>query len=362
MKFIGSFPYNAMVLPKRSRKPRREVLFGLMEYEVAEISKGEMEQGVVSVVDTWLYDDPRLVHLRNRQPRETEYSGWKGDLWSQPQQGHPWDAESLREDRQRIHPLLGSEEWPFGRVMDIFHGREWTGITEAHRTRHLEQNFTGEIVSSERARAAAAFQMACNDFVIADSEILTRRREPTLAFGSPANFGIGIMPWAQHPLPKHIFRLDRLAEAEEWHRQKDLRGGLSGQIVRADPAYLKRDDLSHFVANSLSHLIGKGFSPFLPNVTFATLSQWQDLAKIADRAVAVPDQPLPDVRHALTALRALQAELETMSVQADHREARDKLLENVYAPFFRRVDYELMLRPLPELNQEDDAALSAMTP
>jgi hypothetical protein len=49
-----------------------------------------------------------------------------------------------------------------------------------------------------------------------------------------------------------------------------------------------------------------------------------------------------------------------MSVQADHREARDKLLENAYAPFFRRVEFELALRPLPELDERDDAALSAM--
>jgi hypothetical protein len=103
----------------------------------------------------------------------------------------------------------------------------------------------------------------------------------------------------------------------------------------------------------------------MANIASVYLSRWQDLAKIADWTSAMPDQPLPeciDVRSVLATLRTLRAEVEAMWVQADHREARDKLLENAYAPFFRRVEFELALRPLPELDGRDEAALAGLVP
>lgn len=361
MKFIGIFPYNAMVLTKRGRKPHRDVLFAPMEYEIAEISKTEMERGVVSTVDTWIHEQGPY---RDRHPRRTDYWGWKGALWSQPIQGYRMGAASLRDECTHMHPTMQPHTSPFATLMQAFHGRGMDGITQQHHTSHLEENYVGEIVSSERDRAAAEFRKACDDVVLAGRELLTRRCEPTIAVGAASNPGIGIVPWPEFPVPRDLFRLDRLDDAEEWRRRNRIDGEFAGRIIRADPAYLKRDDLSHYVANSLPGLVGKHFAPFLPYLPPSYLSAWQSLGRIAEAAMASPDIALPEgvgIRRALATLRTLHAALEGMSVLPDRREARDRMLDT-YARFFRRVEFELERRPPPEFDPEDDAALAGLAP
>lgn len=363
MKFLARFPFNALVLADGGRKPRREVLFGIMEYDVREIAKADMERDAVRISDAWIYADPQ--RYRTRALRTTSYWGWDGGLWAQPLHDHPLDAESLRHDLDFAHPLSGAEDSPFSRLLAGAHGRDWTGITMENSDTHKEETFRGEILSSDRDRAVASRLAACRDVVIADGELLTRRREPTLVVADRGNPGIGIMPWAEHPVPLHIFRLDRLEEAREWAASLRKPDALSGRIVAMDPRHLHRDDLSHHVVNWLPHLIGKEFVKFLPCLGPDSLATWHRLAAIEMSALAAADRPLPDdltPEAAVSMLRGLACSLEYATVPADYREARDELLGKPFASFFRRTDLELARRPPTPLHADDEAAISTIRP
>jgi hypothetical protein len=369
VKVLGRFAYAADGIPKGSRKPRREMLFGLMEHEIREISRSEL-------VDEAVVVRPYFGERDAKNGQRECYAGFEGRLWrpmiprlaaAEVDEGRPLSAERLADLLREPYPIGGNLETT---TLDEVCKRDPFGVRAVHRPDAIadrgEENYLGEVVWSDKAAAAERYRRAALDMILVDGTAYAAAFEPCWRFAERGRREIGtnltMHPYAD--VTGQAFRLDRLEELRELVGEAGARLPTRGSIDRMDPRFLCRDDLSHHVNVVLDRVLDGKVAEMVPFMSDAALSIWADLKRHVDRGpeYTANDRPLPrDLSMALAGLRLMRGEIETARLPNRFDGMRRDAVTS-FNKLFWRVDFELERRRDPVLTEDaaDEAAIGAL--
>jgi hypothetical protein len=358
MKILGSFPYNADVVPKGSRKPRKTVLFARIEYDIEEAPEHAPVQDALVLQSR--------TFVQNGDDGRISMPGWNGRLWRHRSDG----VEALARELASPDPDYNHRN-PVDRAYDpTFGPRRSDRSFVAERQR--EEDFVGQVLRTDRPEQAARAAAAARDIAIFGDAVHVRANEPVLLVRhavdtwslAPHHAGF------QHPqATTHAFRPDRMDDAVEWVRRLSGRKepDISGRVENAMPEFLTRDDLSNYVSMRLRHLVLDRFAEIVPHLRADAVAAWQPLARIADRldwrSADVPLEPGLDAsRIAVDVLSCYEAAAAS-DLPTNARWILDDLSRKELRPFKDRVDFEARRRPAPaRLADADEEAVAGISP
>lgn len=359
MKFLCTFAYTADVLPRLSRKARREVLFAQTELEMRDVAKSDLAHDAVVVVSAPKHGD-RLERVA--------FAGYDGALWT-PLHADPIYTGRKRSDVKAFmatckvpYPVHNPTDNPLSTAFDDTYGPKDHPRNDdgAVMTRLSEDNYDGKIIdrSGRTAAIERCQRIASQQLLHVDGDVYVRRPEPVWEVERPKAPEALLRAAPGTTEGTHFFRLDRLGAVQDWIASQ-YRGAypVRGEIERLDPAFLSRDDLSHFLAWHLRPLISDT-KTYLPYLDVPALTAWHRLAQRKD-GIGRIDCPFPaPLEDALSDLRRLRQALETVRLPRDYLDSHDKFLRQTVAPLFQRIEFECVRRPQLSLDEADDDALS----
>lgn len=362
MRIPGRFAYTAETVPKRSRKARREVMSGMMEYEVREVEASDLVADALVVTPHFRRFSPEA----DGPPRRS-YFGYAGGLWtplhfseSQARGRPPVTRESLTDLLRHPYPLQQVQMLPVGRAYDAAYG---PNVLRPGYQIPNEEDYGGHILSTDRLESMERHRAAAEDMILVDDVVYERRYEPCWHH-SRVDMGASLSLWSHdnHEPLSHAFRLDRLDDAIEWIGEWGRNRPVRGEIHRIEPAFLRRDDLSHFVNGELDRLLGAELAAVAAFLPEAAVLAWTRLKRGADREGGVRDRGYDgDLDRAVSDLRVLRDGIEAARVPTPLLKERDRVTEK-FAALFLRIDFELARRPRPVLDVEEDLALGRLAP
>jgi hypothetical protein len=382
VKILGRFAYNATTIRPGMRKQRRDVLHGVMQYEIAEITG----------TDTAVTHD--AIVFEDLLGKEQRLLGWAGGLWSPMRlngpDGPPTTLEDLKASCQRVYPIGPGSDNP---ITDGYFALKEFGPDDVGNLDGLadrdEAIFTGQVISQERGLAIERFTELASQVLLIDGAPYARRLEPNwrVAYLADTVTLIGIASAIQ----SIGFRLDRLAEARAYAAENyrgtnyqyvqpldpTRRGHLRlrrpvepvspddipprGRVIAADPAYLLRDDLSYLFAKMAPELLEPKFQGLLPLLPLEATEIWRRHAREVMRLNANVDTPyfLPtDV--ALDDFQRLSSMLKEASLPTASISAQEDLLSGPYGMLERHLAFERKYGRLPALKPAECEAIAAI--
>ena len=354
MKFISTFAYTADVVPKGSRKQRREVLFAQTELEIPDLAPEVLVPDAVA----------GTVRPERGEGRRFSFAGHDGALWS-PLQVNPTYA-GQRKSTVPYFLETCRTPWPAGHRTDnplssVYDGvwgpRDVNGLDRGSVERNTEDNYAGKVIDvSRRAEAIERCRAAARDLINVDGTIYVRRPDPV--WEVPATTAPeALLGEAPSRLPgRHRFRIDRLDAALAWARH-GYRGEVParGEIERCDPAYLTRDDLSHFLTNHLWTILD-GAQKYLTYLSPTQVMAWHRLSQAKDRIGIYQDAPFPlPLEDALNDVRWLCGPLTDVALPASYLGVHEVFVRDHLAPFMARFDFETSRRPRVAATADEEA-------
>lgn len=358
MKFLAPFAYTAEVLPRGSRKPRREVLFATMEHEIVDLSHSDVAHDAVVVTPAAQHEAQARVSL----------SGYDGKLWSpilvRPAYAgkHKSDVDSFLRTCASVYPASSRTDNPLSSAYDEIYGPREFSRNDAGSMleRYREDLFDGKIIdNSDRGAAIERFRERARDIILVDDTIYVRRPEPFWETTSTIAPTVTLHTTPSWVSGAHRFRIDRLNDVQTWVRTQ-YRGEfpVRGEIHQFDPAFLSRNDLSFFLTGHLRDLIEKSMA-YLPYLDAATVLAWHRLAQSKDLIGARVNDAFPsDLEATLQDTRRLQDALTSARLPASYLATHEAMLREVLTPLFKRLDFEMTRAPRPAMDAADDVAIA----
>lgn len=379
MKFVGRFAYSALTTKPGMRKPRRDVLFGDMQYDIAELSAGE------TIRDAIVYE--------SAFGREERLIGWDARLWSpmdlNGSEGPPTTAEDLKASCQLVYPAGFGTDNPIthGYFALQAYGPKELGIGEGVTGRN-ELGFDGEIVAEDRSLAIARFSALAREVVLIDGVPYSQRPEPHWRLNDRGDaISMTDRPMAAMSVG---FRLDRLDDvlAYAMEKQQQLRyrfvqqantrqGQLRlqriqqqqqmeapetrGSLIAAHPDFLRRDDLSCFFRTIARDLFQTKFLQILPFMPIDAIDIWRRHA--AEVAQINPNEDAPyflPTEVALDDFTSLAGMLKQARLPTDWLSAQEDLLKGPYRILEDHLAFEKKCGRLPTLGPADHEAIATM--
>lgn len=359
MKCIAHYAFSADTVPKGSRKPRRQLLFGTIELDIAEVPRSETTPDAVVLIDGY---------QRNRGTERFSLLGWDGRLWRPRSTVGADSPDALVAELRnpspihyRDNPVSGSYDPSFGPrpVHDYIDAAE----------HHLDENFVGQILRTDKSEAAARVLAAARDLAIIDGTVHVREREPVWSSQWYSNGNTRIVRprlSGETLQPKeHLFRPDRAEDAREFSHLTAKQVEVKDAFEHVEREFLTRDDLSHFVRSRLRELVLGRFRDLLPYLSAATFESWSRAAAVADRIQPFDvDKPLTEA-DAEAVIRDVTATYEGAAAVRLPSEAAWRLEEvtrNEFKPFMARVkfEHERLPRPSPSMSPPDEAAIATL--
>jgi hypothetical protein len=364
------------------RKPRRDVLHGMIQYEIAEIASTDaaIAQGAIVFEDT-LGKEQRLL-------------GWAGKLWSPMRlngsDGPPTTLDDLKASCQRVYPIGPGSDNP---ITDGYfelkeYGPEDVGTLDGLADRD-ETVFAGQVISEERGRAIERFTELANQVILIDDAPYARRLEPNWRVDYSAD--TVTLTDIDCAIQSIGFRLDRLSEARAYAAENyrstsyqyvqpldpTRRGHLRlrrpvermspneiptrGRVIAADPTFLLRDDLSHLFAKMAPELLEPKFQQLLPLLPLEATEIWRRHAREVMRLTANIDTPyfLPTAV-ALDDFLRLTSMLKEANLPTTCISAQEDLLSGPYGMLERHLAFERKCGNLPTLKPAEGEAIAAI--
>lgn len=362
MKFIAPFAYTAEVLPRGSRKPRREVLFATMEHEIVELSHSDLVRDAVVITPASRYNQP---------PTRVSLAGHNGKLWSPIAVDphflgqHLSDVESFLRSCASVYPDSHGTDNPLSCAYDQIYGpRRFPRNDDGSMLeRYREDLYDGKIInSSGRGASIERYHERARDIILVGGDsIYVRRPEPfweTILTVACSTKLYAAPRWVDNA---HRFRIDRLHDVHAWVDSRYGEFAPEGEIHQFDPSFLSRNDLSFFLTGHLRDLIKKSVS-YLPYLDATTVLAWHRLSQSKDTTGPQVNTPFPaDLEATIQDLHRLHDGLTAMHLPASYLTTHETMLRDVLAPFFRRLDFELARQPHLTLNVIDEDAVSHLS-
>lgn len=377
MRILGRFAYNAITVKPGLRKPRRDVLFGVMVYDIAEISSAE------AVSDAIVYEDI-LGH-------EKRLLGWDGRLWSPMRLNGdrgPTTIADLQASCQVVFPIGFGTDNPIANGYFNLRNYGPTDLTFGDGLRDRDEaTFAGQVVSDERALAIRRFTEMSRKVILVDGAPYACRSEPHWRLNS----SIPCIAMTDVPLSAQStgFRLDRLddirAYARETHHQHEYqfvppsgarRGynrpirretanpealSVRGRLIAADPDFLVRDDLSHFFNAIARSLIDGKFTEILPFMPPEATDIWRRHVVHVMQRSSDDDAPYAvPTGVALDEFTSLARMLAEAKVPACWDTAQEDLLRGPYRILSEHLAFEARCGRLPKLTPDDHEAIASI--
>lgn len=365
MKLTGRFAYTADVVPKGARKPRREALFGVMEYEIEEVSPDDLTPDALVVT-------PHLgEHERDDSVsvQRMSYAGWDGRLW-RPIVPRTYDGtppqvmtrERFAAALQTTFPLRPTQRMPIDEAYGTDFGPGAFRMGDEQLESKREDAYDGRILSDDRAGSIARHTAAAKRMIVVGDILHAEQYEPCWRFTDVMpNTGISLRWHSGHDLSAHSFRLDRLADLLDWIKRPQGDFTTSGEIHAIDPAFLRRDDLSHHLNSHLDTLLNHRVAELMPYLPEQALLDWADLKRNADKHGEFGDRPFAgDVDQAIARLRGLREAIAAGRVPTSMIAQRDGVVARAFATFMARVEFELARRPALGIAPDDDVAIGSL--
>lgn len=364
MKFLTSFAFTAQVLPRGSRKPRREVLFSTAELEIPDLAASDLVHDAVLITTA--------ASTGGRPGDRVSLAGFDGKLWSplqvRPTYAGPYksDVANFLKTCRSTFPAAPRNDNPLSACFDddIFGPPDTPRNDDdnAMLERHHEDRYDGKVLDmSQRTAAIERYRARARDILHVEGAIYVRRPDPfweTENLIAPSLSLHARASWLEYT---HRFRLDRLDDAQAWIRSR-YRGQfpVSGEIHRIDTAFLSRDDLSHFLCGHLRRLLTKA-AEFLPYLDSAAVLAWHRLAQSKDKMDSRRDAPVPAaLGTTLVDIHRLRDALESARLPGSYLAMHESLCRDVLTPLINRIDFEIARRPRPTLNDLDEDAISRL--
>jgi hypothetical protein len=364
MKFLAPFAFTATVIPRGTRKPRREVLFSTTEFEIPDLSPSDdLTNEAISIT---------AARDNAGEAERVSFAGYDGKLWSPLRVptyiggSHKSDVASFLRTCVSTYPACARTDNPLsaGYDDDNYGPRELPrNDGNAMLELHHEDRYDGKILDvSQRTAAIERYRARARDLIRVGDDIYVRRPEPCWETDNP------IAPTALYLrarpswIEAHRFRLDRLDDAQAWIRSS-YRGQfpVAGEIHQFDPAFLSRDDVSHFLTGHLRPLIDKA-AVYLPYLDASAVMAWHRLTQFKDQIGAHRDAPFPAaIEPTLADLHRLRDALAAARLPGSYLATHESLLRDVVTPLFRRLDFEAARRPRPSLDAADEDALARLS-
>jgi hypothetical protein len=359
MKFLASFAFTAQVLPRGSRKPRRDVLFSTAEFEIPDLSPSDLVHDAVSVT---------AARNMDGTAERVSFAGYDASLWSplrvRPTYAGPYksDVRNFLKTCLSTYPANPRNDNPLSDAFDEIYSPRDLPPRDNVLERNHEDRYDGKVLDvSSRTAAIERYRTKARDLIRVDDDIYVRRPEPcweTENATAPV-LSLRVRPtWLEHA---HRFRLDRLDDAQAWIRSR-YRGQfpVSGEIHHLDPTFLARDDLSHFLTGHLRPLIEKS-TDYLPYLDSSAVMAWHRLAQTKDQTGYRRDAAFPaPLDAALVDLHRLCDALTAARLPGSYLTSHEDLLRDTLTPLRRRIDFESARRPRPALDVVDEDAVSRL--
>jgi hypothetical protein len=371
-KILGRFVYQAEVVPKRSRQPRRMDLWALAEYEIATVGEDDIAHDAITV-------QPQLDRAGHAGGVPLSLAAHDGLLWSPMKPiEHGGEMRNFAHlPGVRVDDYLAQFRGEFQHawscddpILASYDSRAGTndGRLPAPDTLR-EDDFVGEIVRSNRTETAMRHACAARDVLFVGDHVYARRPEPTWSVSPTLSLpdyprergGIQLTGLVSYNMQQR-FRLDRLADAIAWldFADPNCSKRAHGEIFSADLSLLRRNDLACMVADVLPSVLHGMAALAIPHLPDDAVQAWQTLNKLA-RSAAIgtfrDDRITHEPAGTLDALRVLAEALRSPSLPS-HLDRHISEACGHVDQVLKRTDFELRRRP--NLARVDELALSEM--
>lgn len=358
-KFIGTLSYQAEVMPRRGRAPRRMSLTCPAEFEIPVAPDSDVVRNAVVATG---FDGEVIGAVRHDDHGPRHYLGHDGKLFKPIM-----TTDRARRVQLDLRGYIGLQQQAPNVQHRIFDPLIWANDPEAiagddhfnamlHREIVPDASVEGELLWSNKAASHAIHQEVCNRCLLAvGGEIWQRSRPP--AWSAP---GVNRAPGAKgyvlletdYPDQKS-FRLDKHELATKFAIARFGEARTLGQVERADDRFLGGDELPWLLLALSETTADKG--RYL-------MAYWRDEAVEAFLTVcrarrlpnALKSFGVADPASVLTALETVRRHLGRHAVPSHLRKA-DAEISAELDELFHRLELDPTLRP--SLTDSELAAL-----
>ena len=372
-KILGRFAYQADVLTKGTRAPRRIDMWAPAEFEIATVSRDGLARDAFVI-------EPTQDHAGYGRANPLSLAAHDDALWSPMKPirilgqakalAHlmPISVERYVAQSAGDYERTYASDDPIRGALDRRLSATYHPAPDQNAVR--EDDFDGRVLWSNRGEALAAHVEAARDVLFVGDEVYTRRPEPTWTLFPPGGRA-GIKSGVHISLTGLVtengaqrFRLDRLEEAAEWAnlRYPKARTETDGTILRADFSLLRRNDLACMVRDAAGAALHGDLVELAPSLSDRGVAAWRALlaaSRSGPERLFLDDRVDVATGYLAEHLSTLVAEISVPTLPSNCGRARQQALA-LLVPLQARAEFELGLRPVRAATFEEDEAIGRL--